>query len=101
MPRAQNESLTQRAQVEEFVEQGVDLIIISPKEAAPLTRPVAEAYQRGTPVIVNYRGGEAQVDSGHEIRLLHWGSDRRVARRYAKRGSRRRATLPLQRRKGA
>ncbi|UCG89495.1 MAG: substrate-binding domain-containing protein [Gemmatimonadota bacterium] len=49
---AQNESLTQRAQVEEFVEQGVDLIIISPKEAAPLTRPVAEAYQRGIPVIV-------------------------------------------------
>jgi ribose transport system substrate-binding protein len=49
---AQNESLTQRAQVEEFVEQGVDLLIISPKEAAPLTRPVAEAYQRGIPVIV-------------------------------------------------
>jgi ribose transport system substrate-binding protein len=49
---AQNESLTQRAQVEEFVEQGVDLIIISPKEAAPLTRPVAEAYQGGIPVIV-------------------------------------------------
>jgi len=49
---AQNNSLTQRAQVEEFVEQGVDLIIISPKEAAPLTRPVAEAYQRGIPVIV-------------------------------------------------
>jgi ribose transport system substrate-binding protein len=49
---AQNNSLTQRAQVEEFVEQGVDLIIISPKEAAPLTRPVADAYQRGIPVIV-------------------------------------------------
>jgi ribose transport system substrate-binding protein len=49
---AQNNSLTQRAQVEEFVEQGVDLIIISPKEAAPLTRPVAEAYERGIPVIV-------------------------------------------------
>ena len=49
---AQNNSLTQRAQVEEFVEQGVDLIIISPKEAAPLTGPVAEAYRRGTPVIV-------------------------------------------------
>ncbi len=49
---AQNNSLTQRAQVEEFVEQGVDLIIISPKEAAPLTRPVAEAYQKGVPVIV-------------------------------------------------
>jgi len=49
---AQNNSLTQRAQVEEFLEQGVDLIIISPKEAAPLTGPVASAYQQGIPVIV-------------------------------------------------
>jgi ribose transport system substrate-binding protein len=49
---AQNSSLTQRAQVEEFVDQGVDLIIISPKEAAPLTQPVAAAYQKGIPVIV-------------------------------------------------
>ena len=49
---AQNESLTQRAQVEEFVAQGVDLIIISPREAAPLTKPVAEAYRKGIPVIV-------------------------------------------------
>ena len=49
---AQNNSLTQRAQVEELVEQGVDLIIISPKESAPLTKPVADAYQRGIPVIV-------------------------------------------------
>jgi ribose transport system substrate-binding protein len=49
---AQNSSLVQRAQVEEFVQQGVDLIIISPKEAAPLTRPVAEAYRAGVPVIV-------------------------------------------------
>lgn len=49
---AQNNSLTQRAQVEELVEQGVDLIIISPKEAAPLTNPVAEAYRQGIPVIV-------------------------------------------------
>lgn len=49
---AQNSSLTQRAQVEELVDQGVDLIIISPKEAAPLTRPVADAYRQGIPVIV-------------------------------------------------
>jgi ribose transport system substrate-binding protein len=49
---AQNNALTQRAQVEEFVQQGVDLILISPKEAAPLTRPVADAYRQGIPVIV-------------------------------------------------
>ena len=49
---AQNESLTQRAQVEELVAQGIDLLIISPKEAAPLTTPVAEAFEKGIPVIV-------------------------------------------------
>ncbi len=49
---AQNNSLTQRAQVEEFVDEGVDLLVISPKEAAPLTGPVAEAVRRGVPVIV-------------------------------------------------
>jgi ribose transport system substrate-binding protein len=30
----------------------VDLLIVSPKEAAPLTEPVAEAYRKGIPVIV-------------------------------------------------
>jgi len=49
---AQNDSLAQRAQIEEFVEQRVDLVIISPNEAAPLTRPVAAAVRSGIPVIV-------------------------------------------------
>src|SRR4051794_1553256 len=49
---AQNESLTQRAQVEELLAQGIDLLVISPKESAPLTRPVAEAFDKGIPVIV-------------------------------------------------
>src|SRR5262249_10871323 len=55
---AQNDSLTQRSQVEELVGQGIDLLIISPKEAAPLTRPVAEAYEKGVPVIVLDRAVE-------------------------------------------
>jgi ribose transport system substrate-binding protein len=45
-----------RVQMEEFIDQGVDLLIISPKEAAPLTEPVAEAYRKGIPVIVLDRG---------------------------------------------
>jgi ribose transport system substrate-binding protein len=49
---AQNDSLKQRAQIEEFVNSKVDLIIVSPKEAAPLTPPVAAAYKAGIPVIV-------------------------------------------------
>jgi len=49
---AQNDTLKQRAHVEEFVSAGVDLIIISPKEAQPLTEPVAKAMDAGIPVIV-------------------------------------------------
>ncbi len=49
---AQNDTLKQRAHVEEFVSARVDLIIISPKEAAPLTEPVAKAVAAGIPVIV-------------------------------------------------
>ena len=49
---AQNNTATQQAQVREFIAQGVDLIIISPKEALPLTKPVAEAVDAKIPVIV-------------------------------------------------
>lgn len=49
---AQNDTLKQRSHVEEFVSAGVDLIIISPKEAQPLTEPVAKAMRAGIPVIV-------------------------------------------------
>lgn len=49
---AQNDSLKQRAQIEEFISAGVDVLIVSPKEAAPLTPPVTDAYRAGIPVIV-------------------------------------------------
>lgn len=49
---AQNDNLRQRAHIEEFIRAGVDLLIVSPKEAAPLTGPVRDAYKRGIPVIV-------------------------------------------------
>lgn len=49
---AQNDTLKQRAHVEEFVSAPVDLLIISPKEAQPLSEPVARAMRAGIPVIV-------------------------------------------------
>lgn len=49
---AQNKVEMQQSQVREFIQQKVDLIIISPKEARPLTQPVAEAMDAGIPVIV-------------------------------------------------
>lgn len=49
---AQNDTLTQRSHIEEFVNQGVDVLICSPKEAAPLTEPLKKAYDAGIPVII-------------------------------------------------
>ncbi|HYU17059.1 MAG TPA: substrate-binding domain-containing protein, partial [Candidatus Acidoferrum sp.] len=49
---AQNDSLVQRSHIEEFIAQKVDVILVSPKEAAPLTEPVAKAFRAGIPVIV-------------------------------------------------
>ena len=72
---AQNNSLTQRAQVEELVQQGVDLIIISPKEAAPLTGPVADAYRQGVPVIVLDRAVQ-----GEEYTLFIGADNVRIGR---------------------
>jgi ribose transport system substrate-binding protein len=49
---AQNDSLKQVAQIEEFISAGVDAIIVSPKEAAPLTPVIKTAFEKGIPVIV-------------------------------------------------
>lgn len=49
---AQNQTTIQQNHVQELVSQGVDLIIVSPLEAAPLTGPIADAYEKGIPVIV-------------------------------------------------
>jgi len=57
---AQNDALKQRAQVEELVAQGIALLIISPKETAPLTKPVAAAFDAGVPVIVLDREVEGE-----------------------------------------
>ena len=55
---AENDSLTQRAQIEELAQQKIDLLIVSPKESAPLTKPVAQVYRKGIPVIVLDRAVE-------------------------------------------
>jgi ribose transport system substrate-binding protein len=60
---AQNDSLRQRAQVEELALQHIDLLIISPKEAAPLTKPVREVFERGIPVVVLDRAVEGEAFS--------------------------------------
>ena len=49
---AAQDNATQVSDVENFLAQGIDLLIISPNEAAPLTDVVAEACSQGVPVIV-------------------------------------------------
>jgi len=48
----ENRNAKQIADVENFIVRGVDAIIISPREAAPLTPAVERAYDRGIPVVV-------------------------------------------------
>jgi len=49
---AAQDNSKQVADVENFIQQQVDLLIISPNEAAPLTEVVKKAYDAGIPVIV-------------------------------------------------
>jgi ribose transport system substrate-binding protein len=49
---AAQDNAQQVADVENFLAQGIDLLIISPNEAAPLTDVVAAACAEGVPVIV-------------------------------------------------
>ena len=76
---AQNDSLRQRAQVEELAAQGIDLLIISPKESAPLTKPVADVYKKGIPVIVLDRAVE-----GDEYTTFIGADNQRIGREAGK-----------------
>ncbi|WP_461449552.1 hybrid sensor histidine kinase/response regulator transcription factor [Mucilaginibacter sp.] len=49
---AHGNSQTQVQQVSKMLEEGIDLLIISPNEAQPLTPVVESAYEKGIPVIV-------------------------------------------------
>lgn len=49
---ANGNSKLQAKQVQSMIDKGIDILIISPNEAQPLTPIVEEAYTRGIPVIV-------------------------------------------------
>lgn len=81
---AQNDTLRQRSHVEEFVAQAVDLLIISPKEAEPLTEPVAGAFRAGIPVVVLDRavlGDEFTCFIGGDNRAIGRAAGEWIARR--------------------
>ncbi|WP_419789005.1 substrate-binding domain-containing protein [Mucilaginibacter sp. FT3.2] len=49
---ADNSSKKQIEQVKQMLDEGIDLLIISPNEAQPLTGIVEQTYNRGIPVII-------------------------------------------------
>ena len=49
---AENSNQKQIRNIRQLVEKDIDLLIVSPNEARPLTPVVEEAYQKGIPVIV-------------------------------------------------
>ena len=49
---ARDNNENQIRQIKEFLNDGVDLLIVSPNESAPITPIVEEVYQSGIPVIV-------------------------------------------------
>lgn len=61
MLNASDDAVKQAEQVDTLRIKGIDLLIISPKEAAPLTPPVKRVYEAGIPVIVLDRDLEEPV----------------------------------------
>lgn len=49
---ANDDSRQQVRDIRRFLDEGVDLLVVSPNEAEPITPVVEEAYDRGIPVIV-------------------------------------------------
>jgi ribose transport system substrate-binding protein len=87
---AQNDTLKQRAHLEEFADAKVNLLIVSPKEAAPLTAPVAEAYRKGIPVIILDRrvlGSDYTTFIGADNKKIGRAAGQWAAARFPKGGN--------------
>lgn len=49
---AKDDSKQQIADIRQFIQEGVDLLVVSPNQAVPITPVVEEAFDKGIPVIV-------------------------------------------------
>jgi ribose transport system substrate-binding protein len=70
---AQQDNAKQVADVENFLRQGINLLMISPNEAKPLTAIVRKTFERGIPVIILDRAIEGDtytVFIGADNRLI-------------------------------
>lgn len=79
---AQQDNAKQVADVETFLRQGIDLLMISPNEAKPLTPAVQRAFARGIPVVVIDRAIEGDSYTtfiGADNRLIGREAGRLIA----------------------
>ncbi len=86
---AQNDTLRQRSHIEEYVSQGVDAIIISPKEVS-LREPIAKAYKAGIPVIILDRAVEGEDFTqfiGADNRIIGEAAGRWIAKKLGGKGN--------------
>lgn len=87
---AQNDTLKQRAHIEEFVSQKVDVLIISPKEAAPLTPPIKKAFDSGIPVVILDRrilGDSYSCFIGANNKIIGEAAGKWIAKKLGGKGS--------------
>ncbi|MEE3920312.1 substrate-binding domain-containing protein [Micromonospora sp. BRA006-A] len=75
---AAQDNSKQVADVENFLTQKINLLIISPNEAKPLTAVVKKAYDQGVPVIVLDRKVEGRRTPRSSVATT-WRSARRPA----------------------
>lgn len=86
---AQNDTLRQRSHIEEYVSQGVDAIIISPKEVS-LREPIAKAFKAGIPVIILDRAVEGEDFTqfiGADNKIIGEAAGRWIAKKLGGKGN--------------
>ena len=79
---AQQDNAKQVADVENFLRQRIDLLMISPNEAAPLTPIVKRVFQQGIPVVILDRAIEGDTYTcfiGADNRLIGREAGRHIA----------------------
>ena len=87
---AQQDNAKQVADVENFLRQGINLLMISPNEAKPLTAIVKNVYDRGIPVVVIDRAIEGEsytVFIGADNRLIGREAGKLIAEVLAGKGA--------------
>jgi ribose transport system substrate-binding protein len=85
MQDAQNNASTQINQVENLLTQGMDALLISPKESGPLTPEVSKVFKKGIPVILLDRGVDSQDYTtlvGADNKLIGEKAGQYVAQRF-------------------